>query len=1811
MRIVIDLQPCQNESRRRGIGRYSMAITKALIKLGSHHQFIIALNGSFPEAIDGVRKELADLLPQDAFVVFSVPGAATAADPANAWRNRTAEMARAHFLAGLAPDLVFIPSLNEGLWDDTVVSVEKDAPYLTALTLYDLIPLEDPARYLGGDNDRDAYIRRLDQMRRADLILPISDYVAQDAAIRLHLRPDRMVVAHCGVESLFVPAEQSPLPRTSLLADYGITRPYVMTASPLEARKNIEGLIAGFASMSAGTRDAHQLVLLGKMDAFARNYLGDLAKNESLPADTLVFPGFVPDGDLPALYHRSSVFAFPSFSEGFGLPLLEAMACGTPVVGSDRTSIPEVVGREDLLCDPSDAIAIGRAIERILSSPQLQRELQAYGPTRAARFTWEKAAAIILDSFEDLFEKKRRQPEAASAVQAPLPGLRTMAYVMPDVPAEHRLAGVAPALAASLADIFDVTVIDRRSDPQAEPLGLWIEANCAVQDADWFDSHADRFDHILYNADCMADAAFRNLVSRHPGSLVLSNRLSMPDAALTGRGLSDGAQLALLELEGPQGLSAAVAATMSADQVADLLHRDLSQRAGQVFLEAGTRFVSPERQIDVLPTALSPEARHAFRARANLADADAGDLIVAVAADEEAAEYVIRVFRQAVAGQERYRTLLVFHESPPTHTFSADGPGDVTHLFGGIVRMAGALDPVYRGLLSAADLLILDSDLPERTLAHFAVDAADAPLLSFSDKDFTAQLSALLASDGVMSVNRGGPASVSVSDFTGTAAAQPAALVLQSLMRKVAPAASDSALREFTGRIPAQVRGIKPSSDDLAQLAISLARNEAFGRPAQLYIDVTAFAGIRPTHRLDLGSRTWLEALFRQAGRHVRAVYADGDHFVVANQFTARICGIEAPGLDDHVMIAVPGDRILGLDFCHAFPDRSFKALLVGQRQGLSASYVVLGSLALEREELLPPLAELLLAWCRETSLQTQISISALPQASRAHSAAWMPHHHHERVAALAATGLYPHVLLCEDAIAESFGGGTVIAELSPEILKSYEAWQSQRRQPARLATSRANTAADFGHVVTGHLLGSYSLAIINRMMARTLEAAYPGQVRYLPFETTPIDHTESVPADEKPLMIELSARPPLKGRDEIVISHHYPILVPKGHYRLSLAMFFWEESHVPPQTIKQLAEGFDAIISPVRSVTNALIDSGLSIPVATIGQPVDVDRYAALAASRTERREQTTFLHVSSSFRRKGIDVLLAAWARAFGSADNVRLVIKTFPNPHNTVAEQVAALRAEHPDLARIDIISRDVEAEDMPQFYADADVMVLPTRGEGYNLPALEAMAAGLPLIVTGHGGHRDFCGPQEARLLRYDLAKSESHVGGAHSMWAEPDVDDLVDALREHVDPAQLPMIEARRQRAMLAAMRESNVSAWLHRYDTMIGALQKNSHQKPARIAWISTWAVQCGIAQYSSYLLNHFSNSARSNVRIVCDTRTQPDPRAEIAFMPIWEVLNVPKVEHMLEGIAQCDAEAVVIQHQDGLLSWEQLGQLAHDPRLAGKATIVILHNAGNMVRSPFDQRAMMLEGLRKLSRVLVHNIADVNFLASLGLKDNVGLLPHGAFARDKAPWPRRLSGADAPVIGCHGFFFRHKGIDKLIRAVALLRQEWPHLKLRLVNARFPDEGHDTYIHECKQLATSLGMADAIEWHQEFLPIEDVDALLAGCDVIALPYDESDDSASGAVRVSLTSMAPLVATKVKIFAELGDAAEWADSNDPQTLADVLALLLRSPERRRTVQAAMHEWLLAHDWTQVAGTLEGMINGLVKQKRLGWDNDERR
>lgn len=1762
MHILIDLQSCQNGSRFRGIGRYALALTKSMLRLGREHTFTILLTDRFPGSIAYVRQELEGFIRQDSIVVCSLFEGTSSSDPNNAWRNHAAENLYSVFIAQFRPDIVFNPSIFEGFWDNTVVSVNPDL-FRSIVTLHDLIPIEEPERYIPAQGDKEAYLRRLQDVKNAERIVTISAYVASEAKKRIAADPDQIIIALNGVDERFSPPVPGSINRTDLMKRLGISRPFVFNTSPLEYRKNLEGLIASFGSMSRNVSNTHQLVIAGKFDDYARNYLMSLIRAEGLPADTLVFTGFVSETDLIALYAECALYAFPSWSEGFGLPPLEAMACGAPTLCANTTSLPEVMGRSDLLFDPTYPEEMGAMMERILTTPKLRAELRSYGIDRASLFSWNNTARTLLSHIEKLPSPKR-----LSSTFRTVTGRPRLAIVSLQLDTGHHVAGRLSALIALLSKYAHVTLIGHERFDADQNAAALVE----LRDLVWFDWNASRFDQVLYVGDVHTNPYLAKVMGIRPGPYI-ELQSPIPDIKCNIENsslLND--QYALF------GMAGLFVKPQTLEEKKVILGASCRNAASEVLFEG-------KEGLPLLP--LSTDLKSATRYRTAMGIAADVPLFVVIVKHPVTATPILQAFRRLNAIS--HDAQLVIHASDDDSQFTLLSD-ETLHMRNGIRHVVGSIYPHLRGLMSASDLLFLGEDLPTDIIKRYTHDAADVSLPTHVCAPQDTILTSLM-DEIIVKCRKSGCRSASLLMSPPSANIAP---WIDRILRTVDITDTELGIRmRLEQRLAGSIRGHRASSLDLGQLCSALERNMAFERDTMLCFDITAYASPNSIRRLDPYLTAHLLALIRKGGKSVCAVFEHEGKFVVANQFIANLSGQAAPFAQDHEFLVRAGDKIIGLDGFHSFAQSSEAALRTSQEHGAALIYCTVGE-AMHMKNESSNIADLIIEWSKSRNVKFSSSISNLKEYNTiSHSTnnilKW-------------ATRKNIHVDILDIVISKNKYNIEEYPSVTRHILSPN--FKIIATAIADRMSSLAHNMSMMHYTVMGHLLGSYSLAIINRSIAMTLNDEFPNKTHFRPFETDPITHTEGVPKDEQPLMIELSERSLPSPAQEIVISQHWPIMPPTWNPRLAISLFAWEETHVPVGIIKTLASGFNAVIAPTSFVADALHVSGLRIPVATIGQPVDLKPFWKMAEARVPNQPIRRFLHVSSCFPRKGIDVLLKAWAKAFSASDNVELIIKTFPNPHNDSKEQLDNLRKQVPSLAPVIIINKDMNGEELRDLYASADAMVLPSRGEGFNLPALEAMASGLPLIVTAQGGQRDFCGPEQARLIRYRFARSTSHVQGSHAMWLEPDVEDLVNALRELADPNRRDEISTRAKSALLVSYVEGDTKAWTQRFTAMSRSLLEPRDTSPAKIAWVSTWAIQCGIAQYSDYLLMRMSSEQQKNLTIFSDYRS-PTRQGVLHHENVWKFIGDKAIE-IVDAAYSKGSEAIVIQHQDGLISWEQLGCIGNDPRLSTMVSIAVLHNARNLRRVSGEEAAMIINGLSKMTRILVHNIDDMNFLLGLGLTKNLGLFPHGAFAPHNTPWPRQIGASDSPIIGCHGFFFRHKGIDKLIQAIAGLKRRWPGIKLRLVNARFPGNDQDSFIQSCQDMAIKLGIEDAIEWYFDFLPVEKIEKLLGECDVIALPYSESDDSASGAVRTALATMVPLVATRVQIFSELGNAAAWAENNDPNELIRVIGNLLESPALRRNVQANMHEWLDAHDWNLMATRLENMINGLVQERRLGWN-----
>ena len=269
-------------------------------------------------------------------------------DPRNAWRGAAAEAIRQHFIVGLQPDIVHFSGLFEGLGDDAVTCV-KPADGLTSATLYDLIPLIWKSQYLRSEHIRRWYFAKIAHLKSCHLLLAISESSRKEAVELLNIANDRIVTVPPAVNSCFRPLVISPMQEAALRARYGIKRPFIMYTGGIDFRKNIEVLIDAYAQLPINLRLVHQLAIVCSVHDNERQRLQQHAAKAGLNGNEVVLTGFVSDDDLIALYNLCRLFVFPSLHEGFGLPALEAMACGAAVIGSNTSSIPEVIGRRDAL----------------------------------------------------------------------------------------------------------------------------------------------------------------------------------------------------------------------------------------------------------------------------------------------------------------------------------------------------------------------------------------------------------------------------------------------------------------------------------------------------------------------------------------------------------------------------------------------------------------------------------------------------------------------------------------------------------------------------------------------------------------------------------------------------------------------------------------------------------------------------------------------------------------------------------------------------------------------------------------------------------------------------------------------------------------------------------------------------------------------------------------------------------------------------------------------------------------------------------------------------------------------------------------------------------------------------------------------------------------------------------------------------------------------------------------------------------------------------------------------------------------------
>ena len=369
MHITIDYTSALRQTA--GIGRYTRGLVAALAQIDQENEYTLFCAGQAPEN---------QSWPEN----FSVRVSHVPARWLTAGWHRFGIPVPAERVAGTcdvfhSPDFT-LPPLREARG---------------VVTVHDLSFLKLPEC---ADPGLRSYLSRAVPrgVAQAARVLADSENTKHDLVELLNVTPDKVSVVPAGVESSF-----RPIRDTAKLADvrtrYNLPDWFILSVGTIEPRKNLSRLISAYGQLRRQTGLPHSLVIAGKKGWLYQGIFEQVAR-EGL-SEHVQFPGFVADADLPALYTLADLLAFPSLYEGFGLPPLEAMACGTPVVASNSSSLPEAVGTAALLVDAEDVDGLAEAIARVLCDANLRARLSDMGRAQAVRFTWDGAARRLLDAY--------------------------------------------------------------------------------------------------------------------------------------------------------------------------------------------------------------------------------------------------------------------------------------------------------------------------------------------------------------------------------------------------------------------------------------------------------------------------------------------------------------------------------------------------------------------------------------------------------------------------------------------------------------------------------------------------------------------------------------------------------------------------------------------------------------------------------------------------------------------------------------------------------------------------------------------------------------------------------------------------------------------------------------------------------------------------------------------------------------------------------------------------------------------------------------------------------------------------------------------------------------------------------------------------------------------------------------------------------------------------------------------------------------------------------------------------------------------
>lgn len=738
-----------------------------------------------------------------------------------------------------------------------------------------------------------------------------------------------------------------------------------------------------------------------------------------------------------------------------------------------------------------------------------------------------------------------------------------------------------------------------------------------------------------------------------------------------------------------------------------------------------------------------------------------------------------------------------------------------------------------------------------------------------------------------------------------------------------------------------------------------------------------------------------------------------------------------------------------------------------------------------------------------------------------------------------------------------------------------------------------------------GPFESSYSLAIVNRKLMEAMDEIGEDDVS--------IYCTEG-PGDYEPNPKYLQDIPHAKklwkkSKDvnypDVTIRNMYPPRVHDVNGGLNFFAFGWEESIIPQQYIDNFNKYLNGIGTMSNYVTEKLIECGISVPVKTMGIGVElVENFEELAPYPLNSKKKTKFLHISSAFPRKGVDALLKGFYETFNGSDDVCLVLKTFPNPHNNVGDILAELNEQYSNPPEIEWINCDLSTEEINRLYKAVDCYVQVARGEGFGLPVAEAMLAKVPVIVSPNSGMADFSNESTALLVDYTLEPARTHVtttaSDRVSMWAEPSVESLSKQLRYFVEHQTGKEIETLIHNAYHLISTEYTWKKVAERWLEFIDETEKAQY-KP-KVAMVTTWNSKCGIAEYTRM------EAEATGSRV--EYEFYPNYGVELlrkddenVHSRLWHSAFQGDMNALTTELACSNSEIVHFQFNFGFFNVSQFGD-AVEKLSQDKKVIVTFHKTDDSdVAGKIVSLKSIAKQLNKCAAIVVHQNKDIDTLVRFGVeRDIIHLITHGQvqypvvspeFAK------KRCDIKSSFVLGSYGFLLPHKGIKEVIYAVAKLKEKYEDILYMPVCALHESQISQEYLKECVDVVKELGLEQNVRFITDFLQNNESMKYLQACDMLVMPYQPSQESASGAIRFCIAAQRPIITTKQPIFDEFTECAYQISQCTSEEIANGLDDLWNS-EKKKEYLKQLEKYVSETCWYNTANKFCQLYNKLLNK-----------